>query len=63
MYRFYLPFQGTRKAATTKTGPNDTLRRVVWAISMCFFLISMFIYTNYVLLFYLGTKKVRVGKD
>ena len=30
IFRIYLLFEGTRKATTTKTGPNDA-RRVVWA--------------------------------
>ena len=58
-------FEGTKKAVTTKTGPNDASRQVVWAISTCFFffLIFMFMYANYFLLLYLGTKKVRFRKD
>ena len=38
VYRFYLLFQGTKKAVTTKTGPNDVLRHVAWAISTHFFI-------------------------
>ena len=36
-------FEGMKKAATTKTGPNDMFRRVVWAISMFFFFV-LYIY-------------------
>ena len=36
--RFYLLFQGTKKAVTMKTGPNNALRHIIWAISTRFFI-------------------------
>ena len=60
----YLLSEGTRRAARMKTGPNDASRCVVWAISMFFLIfILCFMYTYYFLLYYLDTKKARVGKD
>ena len=52
-------FEGTKKAATTKMGPNNMLRRIVWAISTCFsfFFSCFFILTN-TFRFYLHYKGV-----
>ena len=50
---FYLHFEGTKKVwmgSDNETGPNDALKRVVWARSMFFFLfrvihiLTIFIY-------------------
>ena len=61
--RFYLPFQGTRKAVATKMGPNDASGHIIWAISMFFFCISCLMLLTIFLLLYLATKKVREGND
>ena len=51
------------KARDNKNGPKQRVKTCRLGHKYIFIKISMFIYTNYVLLFYLGTKKVRVCKD
>ena len=46
-----------------ENGPKRRVKRRLGHRYVFFIFIFMFMYTNYFLLLYLGTKKVRVGKD